>query len=110
MNNTKQIEVLGSDENIYTIVSERVGYDTTELSIIPCKVKVDSDYYCSTNVNLHKDIVEQYIESIKQIYAPEIYKISMIHHTLNSKQVNNYFDYLNVLQQINPILSELLHK
>ena len=107
-NNTSKIEVVGSDGNTYIIESERVGYNTAELSLIPIKVRVDTD--TSSIIDLHKGIVEQYISSIKRKYEPKIHKISMIHHMLNSKQVNNYFDYLHVLQQINPILSELLRK
>ena len=106
---SKPIYITGSDGNQYIIESEQIGYGTLELSLITSKARIDNGIHLD-NSNLPKDLVEQYIASIKRVYAPEIYKISMIHHTLNSKQVNNYFDYLNVLQQINPILSELLHK
>ena len=108
MTSPHQVEVIGSDGNLYTISPERVSYSKVELSLIPHKIRVDNDHYYSTNVDLHKEIVEQYIANLKRAYAPEKRKIATVQHMLNSKQINNHFDYLHLLQQINPMLSELL--
>lgn len=110
MTSPRQVEVMGSDGNTYIIEAERVDYREVKLSLIPYKIIVNSDTYYSSNVDIHKDIIERYITNIKRNYAPEIHKISIMHHMLNSKQINNHFDYLHLLQQINPILRELLHK
>ena len=110
MTNPRYVEILGSDGNIYIIESGRVGYDSIELSIIPHKIKISREHYYQGNTDLHKDIVEQYIANLKRAYAPEKRKIAMVQHMLNSKQVNNHFDYLHLLQQINPMLNELFIK
>ena len=110
MTSPSQIEVMGSDGHLYFIVPERIGYGTVELSLIPHKIRIDYDHYCSTDIDIHKGIIEQYITNIKRNYAPERHKISTMHRMLNSKQINNHFDYLHLLQQINPILNELLAK
>lgn len=83
---------MDSDGNLYAISPERIGYGTVELSLIPHKIR----------------IVEQYIANLKRNYAPERHKLLIVQRMLNSKQINNHFDYLHLLQQINPILNELL--
>ena len=100
------VHVPGSDGNIYTITFERVGYGKTELSLIPIKIRVDTD--SSTIVDLPKQVVERYIEQTKAKYNPSIYKVSELKHLLNVTQINNHFDYLALLHKVNPILDEFL--
>lgn len=110
MNRLNPVEILGSDNRIYLIEHERTGYDSVELSLIPVKLGVSHHQYDTSNIDMHKDIVERYIYSIKSQYLPEMNKLARIHHMLNRAQINNYFDYMHLLQQINPIFEELLRK
>ena len=104
---SQPIYVTGSDGNQYLIESERVGYNTTELSLIVGKTKINKDMHLDNN-NLPKALVEQYILQTKDRYSPSIHKIVKLKHLLNVAQINNHFDYLALLHRVNPILDELL--
>lgn len=107
-----QIEIIGSDNRKYLIETERSrrrgGYPMLDLSIIPVKTEVDYDDFKYSNIDISKNIVEQYIQSIRQQYEPDRRRIFEIREILNSSVVNNHFDYLHVLSRLKPRFTDLL--
>lgn len=106
----RPIEIIGSDNRKYLIETEqnRRGYPTLDLSIIPVKVEVDYNDFKYSNIDISKDIVGRYIQSIKQQYEPDLKRIFEIREILNSSVVNNHFDYLHVLSRLKPKFTDLL--
>ena len=107
----RPIEIIGSDNRKYLIETERSrlqGYPILDLSIIPVKIEVDYEHFRNSSVDISKEIVERYIQSIKQQYEPNRNTLMEIHNKLAGSKVNNHFDYLIVLQEILPKLEKLL--
>lgn len=104
------IEIIGSDNRKYLIEIERSrrGPPIVDLSIIPVKTEVDYNDFKYSNIDISKDIVERYIQSIKQQYEPDHRRILEIREILNSSVVNNHFDYLHVLSRLKPKFTDLL--
>lgn len=104
------IEIIGSDNRKYLIEIERSRRrpPIVDLSIIPVKVEVDYNDFKYSNIDISKDIVERYIQSIKQQYEPDRRRILEIREILNSSVVNNHFDYLHVLSRLKPKFTDLL--
>jgi hypothetical protein len=82
----RPIEVIGSDNRKYLIETERsrrsgYRYPMLDLSIIPVKIEVEYEYFKNSNIDISQEIVERYIQSIKQQYEPDrrlIYEIMKI--------------------------------
>ena len=101
-------DVIGSDGNIYTVYSIPKVNNRVELYIVAAKIALSKDYYHQSELDLNKMVVEKYIEQTKSKYSLSVRKAYEIKRILNITQINNHFDYLHLLQQINPMLSELL--
>ena len=107
----RPIEVIGSDNLKYLIETERSrrsGYPMLELSIIPVKTEVDYVDFKNNTIDISQDIVERYIQSIKQQYEPDRRLICEITEILETSVVNNHFDYLHVLSKLKPRFTDLL--
>jgi len=105
------IEIIGSDNRKYLIEIERNrrgGPPIVDLSIIPVKTEVGYHDFRNHTIDISKDIVEQYVQSIKQQYEPDRRRILEIREILNSSVVNNHFDYLHVLSRLKPKFTDLL--
>lgn len=107
----RPIEIIGSDNRKYLIETEhsrRSGYPMLDLSIIPVKTEVDYVDFKNNTIDISKEIVERYIQYIKQQYEPDRRLIYEIMKILETSVVNNHFDYLHVLSKLKPIFTDLL--
>ena len=99
------IDVKGSDNNIYLVGVERVGFNTTELSLILGKTRVDKD---STNIDIASRIVENFIHQSKKRYGVSREELYDILNMLTNSTINNHFDYLKLLREVIPKIEKLL--
>ena len=102
------IDVKGSDNNIYLVEMERVGFSTTELSLIVGKTRVDKDYINDANIDIASNIVENFIHQSKKRYGVPKKELYDILNILTSSTVDNHFAYLRLLREITPKFKKLL--
>ena len=103
--NDSYIDVKGSDNNIYLVEVERVGFNTIELSLILGKTRVDKD---GTNIDIASRIVENFILQSKKRFGVSKEELQDILNILINSTVNNHFDYLRLLREIVPKIEKLL--
>ena len=103
--NDSYIDVRGSDNNIYLVEVERVGFNTIELSLILGKTRVDKD---GTNIDIASRIVENFIYQSKKRYGVSREELYDILNMLTNSTINNHFDYLKLLREIVPKIEKLL--
>ena len=102
------IDVRGSDNNIYLVEVERVGFNTIELSLIMGKTRVDKDYINDVNIDIASKIVENFIHQSKKKFGVSKEELYDILDILTNSTVNNHFDYLKLLREIVPKIEKLL--
>lgn len=102
------IDVKGSDNNIYLVEVERVGFHTIELSLILGKTRVDKDYTNDTNIDIASKIVENFILQSKKRFGVSKEELRDILNILINSTVNNHFDYLKLLREVIPKFEKLL--
>ena len=103
--NDSYIDVRGSDNNIYLVEVERVGFHTIELSLIMGKTRVDKD---DANIDIASRIVENFIHQSKKRYGVSREELYDILNMLTNSTINNHFDYLRLLREIVPKIEKLL--
>lgn len=106
--NDSYIDVKGSDNNIYLVEMERVGFNTIELSLIMGKIKVDRDYVSVTNSDIPSRMVENFIHQYKERFGVSKEEVYDILDILTNSTVNNHFDYLKLLREVVPKIEKLL--
>ena len=106
--NDSYIDVKGSDNNIYLVEVERVGFHTIELSLIMGKTRVDKDYINDANIDIASKIVENFIHQSKKRYGVSREELYDILNMLTNSTINNHFDYLKLLREIVPKIEKLL--
>ena len=102
------IDVKGSDNNIYLVEVERVGFNTIEFSLIIGKTRVDKDYINDANIDIASNIVENFIHQSKKRYGVSREELYGILNMLTNSTVNNHFDYLKLLREVVPKVEKLL--
>lgn len=103
------IDVKGSDNNIYLVDVERVGFNTIELSLIMGKIRVDKeDYTDDTDIDIASRMVESFIHQYKERFGVSKEELYDILNMLTNSTVNNHFDYLKLLREIVPKFEKLL--
>ena len=105
--NDSYIDVKGSDNNIYLVEMERVGFHTIEFSLIMGKIKV-SRYSNDANIDIASNIVENFIHQSKKRYGVSREELYGILNMLTNSTVNNHFDYLKLLREVVPKVEKLL--
>ena len=106
--NDSYIDVKGSDNNIYLVEMERVGFNTIELSLIMGKTRVDRDYLNVTNSDIPSRMVEDFIRQYKERFGVSKEELYDILNILTNSTVNNHFDYLKLLREVTPKIEKLL--
>ena len=106
--NDSYIDVKGSDNNIYLVEVERVGFHTIELSLIMGKTRVDRDYLNVTNSDIPSRMVESFIRQYKERFGVSKEELYDILNILTNSTVNNHFDYLKLLREVTPKIEKLL--
>ena len=106
--NDSYIDVKGSDNNIYLVEVERVGFHTIELSLIMGKTRVDKDYINDANIDIASKIVENFIHQSKKRYGVSREELYDILNMLTNSTISNHFDYLRLLREIVPKIEKLL--
>ena len=103
------IEIIGSDGRKYLIETDR-GREpySVVLSIIPVQVEVDYHSFKEAKVDMFKEAVERYIDSIKDQYEPSKQQIYETIRILSGTTIANHFDYLALLKTVLPKLEKLL--
>lgn len=101
---------MGSDGRVYTVEAERLPYRYRDihLHIKVSSILLPKDDYLAHRGDINKEAVERYISSVRGQYEPRKEKLYYIRKHLNMTIINNHFDYLALLQRINPILEELM--
>ena len=102
------IDVKGSDNNIYLVDVERVGFNTIEFSLILGKTRVDKDYIDNTNIDIASRIVENFILQSKKRFGVSKEELYDILNMLTNSTISNHFDYLKLLREIVPKIEKLL--
>lgn len=106
--NDSYIDVKGSDNNIYLVEVERVGFHTIEFSLIMGKTRVDKDCMNDTNINIASRIVENFILQSKKRFGVSREEVYSILNILTNSTVNNHFDYLRLLKEVAPKFENIL--
>ena len=106
--NNPYITIKGSDNNIYLVEVERVGFNTIELSLILGKTMVDKDCMNDTNIDIASRIVENFILQSKKRFGVSKEELLDILNILINSTVNNHFDYLKLLREVAPKIEKLL--
>lgn len=106
--NDSYINVRGSDNNIYLVEMERIDRNTTEISLLMGKTRVDRDYLNSTNNDIPTKLVEDFIKRCKDRFGVPKKELYDILNILTSSTINNHFDYLRLLREITPKIEKLL--
>lgn len=100
--------VIGSDGRSYTVEAERKPYGDVHLRINVGSILLPYNDYLSYRGDINKDSVEHYISNVRDQYKPSWEKLHYIRKQLTTATINNHFDYLALLQRINPTLEELM--
>lgn len=108
MNNEQVNTVIGSDGRAYTVKVERMPYRDVRLHIQVSSISLPRDDYLNSRRYVDKEAVEHYISNVRDRYEPSREKLYLIRKHLNMTTINNHFDYLALLQRINPTLEELM--
>lgn len=105
----RYLVITGSDGNLYKIEQERTDHRNIKFSVIPISRLVD-EQFCKDNsqLDISTKIVEDYIKYTKAKYAPNFEQLIQIQSILSSAKVDNYFDYITVLNEVLPKLNRLL--
>lgn len=106
--NGYNINVRGSDGNIYIVDTERVDRYTIELSLIMSKTRIDKDYINNTNIDIASKIVENFILQSKKRFGVSKEELRDILNMLTNSTINNHFDYLKLLREVVPKIEKLL--
>ena len=106
--NDSYIDVKGSDNNIYLVEMERVGFHTIEFSLIMGKIRVDRYFTKDANIDIASNIVENFIHQSKKRYGVSREELYDILDILTNSTVNNHFDYLKLLREVTPKIEKLL--
>lgn len=102
------IDVKGSDNNIYLVEWERIGFNTIELSLIIAKTRIGRDYLNVTNSDIPSKMVESFIRQSKERFGVSKEEVYDILNIITNSTVNNHFDYLKLLREIVPKIEKLL--
>ena len=108
MSNEQVNTVIGSDGRTYTVEAERIPYIDVHLHIKVSTISLPKDDYLNHREYVNKEAVERYISNVRDQYEPNKEKLHSILRQLNGTTINNHFDYLALLQRINPTLEELM--
>lgn len=108
MSNEQVNTVIGSDGRTYTVEAERIPYREVHLHIKVSAILLPRDDYLNHRRHVNKEAVERYIHSVRHQYEPSKEKLHSILRQLKCSTINNHFDYLALLQRINPTLEELM--
>jgi hypothetical protein len=107
--NDSYIDVKGSDNNIYLVDVERVGFNTIEFSLIVGKIRIGKeDYTDNISIDIASKIVENFILQSKERFGVSKEELYDILDILTNSTVNNHFDYLKLLREIVPKIEKLL--
>ena len=106
--NDYYIDVRGSDNNIYLVEVERVGFNTIELSLIMGKTRVDKDYINDANIDIASKIVENFIHQSKKTFGVQKGEVYSTLDALTSATISNHFEYLKLLKELTPKFEKLL--